>query len=443
MGERIKSKALILVFQKGKRRPSLGLLNPLVATILAFCLLGFLLYKRVSLGITLTATALALSLFALDWQSIPNIAYATIDPSTVEGILTLAVALATFGIMWLSILYKETGQIAKLSKSISGLVKNPKIVLSALPAIIGFLPVSGGALMSAPIVDVEAEKLKLPPEKKAYVNLWFRHTIFPVYPLSQVLIIAAGLTGVPLFSIVLLQIPTVIVMAVVGFLVGFRKTLTPKAGETAEINKMLRFKEFILAFSPILTTIVVAVSLNIVNSEFSKLGLDVLAATFAGLAFLAIASQLNLKTFVKPLRGWGIYDVTLAAYSAFLLRNVMKAAGIAEIFKPLVSNGDSTNITMLLTVIPMALGFLMGSPSGAIAIGSSVLAGVLTFTPKTSALLYISAYLGYVIAPTHLCFTFTAEYFKSPLGKVYKYVVPSFIVTFAAALTVYLLPFPV
>jgi len=92
------------------------------------------------------------------------------------------------------------------------LVKNPKIVLSALPAIIGFLPVSGGALMSAPIVDAEAEKLKLPPERKAYVNLWFRHTIFPVYPLSQVLIITAALTGAPLFSIILLQIPTVLVM---------------------------------------------------------------------------------------------------------------------------------------------------------------------------------------------------------------------------------------
>jgi len=191
-----------------------------------------------------------------------------------------------------------------------------------------------------------------------------------------------------------------------------------------------------------LTTIVVAVSLNLLNPEFSKLGLDVLTATFAGLTFLAAVSRLNLKAFVKPLKGLSLYDVTLATYSAFLLRNIMKAAGIAEIFKPLVSNGSSANITALLTAIPMALGFLTGSPSGAIAIASSVLTGALRFTPKTSALLYISAYLGYVIAPTHLCFTFTAEYFKSPLGKIYKYVLPSFIVTFAAALTVYLLPFP-
>jgi hypothetical protein len=95
---------------------------------------------------------------------------------------------------------------------------------------------------------------------------------------------------------------------------------------------------------------------------------------------------------------------------------------------------------VLLTVIPAALGFLTGSPSGAIAIGTSILAGVLTFTPKTAALLYISTYLGYIISPTHLCFTFTADYFKSPLGKVYRYVVPSFIATFATALITYFLP---
>ncbi|MEM2386326.1 MAG: DUF401 family protein, partial [Candidatus Bathyarchaeia archaeon] len=302
-------------------------------------------------------------------------------------------------------------------------------------------PVSGGALMSAPLVDTEGEKLKLPPEKKAFINHWFRHTIFPVYPLSQILIITAALTRVPLFSILLLQIPTVAVMVAVGFLIGFRETPSQTVeAETEKPNKILKFKEFVSAFSPILTTIVVAVLMNIINPELSKLGLDVLTATFAGLAFLAITSRLNPKTFVKPLRGWGIYDVTLAAYGAFLLRNIMKAAGIAEIFQPLASNGQGANILVLLTVIPMGLGFLMGSPSGAIALSVSILADVLTFTSKTSALLYISAYLGYTLGPTHLCFTFTANYFKTSLGKIYKYLIPSFIATFAAALTVYFAP---
>lgn len=421
----------------------MGLLDPLTAVVVSFCFLGLMLYKRVNLGITLNATALILALLALDWGSIPSIAYTTVDPSQSDGLLAISVILATFGIMWLSQLYKETGEITRLSESLSRLVKNPKIVLSVLPAIIGFLPVAGGALMSAPIVDSEAEKLKLTPEKKTYVNLWFRHTIFPVYPLSQVLIMTAALTGTTLFAIILLQIPTVIVMVIAGYLIGFWKVSKPKKEEKPETTNKTssELKNFLLAFSPILTTIIVAVSMNLLGYGFSQQGFDVLIATFVGLAVLTVISRLNLKMLSTPLKGFGIYGVTLAVYGAFLLRNVMKAAGISEIFKPLVANG-SMDIIILLTVIPAVLGFLTGSPSGAIAIGVSILTGIVTsFSPKTAALLYISAYLGYVIAPTHLCFTFTADYFKSPLGKVYKYVIPSFMATFATALIVYFLPF--
>ncbi|MEM3769955.1 MAG: DUF401 family protein [Candidatus Bathyarchaeia archaeon] len=423
----------------------MGLLEPLTAVVVSFCFLGLLLYRRVNLGITLNATAVLLALLSLDWWNIPNIAYITVDPLRSEGLLAISIIITTFGIMWLSQLYKETGEIAKLSESLSRLVKNPKIVLSVLPAVIGFLQVSGGALMSAPIVDSEAEKLKLKPEKKAYVNLWFRHTIFPVYPLSQVLIVTSALTGVALFSIILLQIPTVTVMIIVGFLVGFWKVPSPEGEEKSEMAKTkagLEFKRFILSFSPITATIVVAVFASALSCGLSRLGFDVLIATFAGLVVLAIISSLNRKALLKPLKEWGIYGVTFAVYGAFLLRNVIVATGISEVFKQFVTNG-SIDAVILLTVIPAALGFLTGSPYGAVAISVPILTGVLTFSTKTAALLYISAYLWYTVSPTHLCFTFTADYFNSPLGKVYKYVIPSFIATFATALLVYFLSFSI
>jgi len=423
----------------------LGLLDPLTAIVVSFCLLGVLLYKRVNLGITLTATAIVLGLLSLDWQSIPIIAYRTVDPSTGDGLLAISVILATFGIMWLSMLYEETGQMARLSESTSRLVKNPKIVLSILPAIIGLLPVAGGALLSSPIVDAEAEKLKLKPEKKTFVNVWFRHVILPIYPLSQLLILTAGLTGVAIFSLIMLQMPIFIVMIVVGFLMSFWKTTVAKDNKAEETlgKTSSDLRDFVITFSPILTTIVVAVLINVSGYGFSQRGFDVLIATFVGVAVLALISRSKLKTLMKPLRGLSIYGVTLAVYGAFLLRNMMNEAGISKILQPLVLNG-SLDFTVLLTVVPMALGFLTGSPLGAIAMGVSIVAGFLkTFTPKTSMLLYISAYLGYNIAPTHLCLTFTADYFKCPLTKVYKYMIPSSIITFTAALIVYFLPFPI
>jgi hypothetical protein len=87
----------------------------------------------------------------------------------------------------------------------------------------------------------------------------------------------------------------------------------------------------------------------------------------------------------------------------------------------------------------MILAFMTGSPSGGVAAAISILAGVIAFSSKNASLIYMSAYLGYTMAPTHLCLVFTVDYFKSTLGKVYKYVIPSIIATFAATLAVYIL----
>jgi integral membrane protein (TIGR00529 family) len=389
----------------------------------------------VNLGITLNVTAIILALLSLSWQEIPTIIYTT----TVD-LVTIAVVLATFGIMLLSQLYKETELINRLSESLSRIIKNPKIVSSVIPAVIGFLPVAGGALMSAPLVDSEAEKLKLTAEKKAYVNLWFRHTIFPIYPLSQVLILTAALAETDLFAIILRQIPVVIVMIIVGYVIGFWKVSSPKREENPKTKGRLNsdLRTFLIAFFPILTTIIVAIGLELVGFNLSKQGFDVVIAILVGLIALIAISKLNFRVFVKPFKDWGIYGITLAAYGAFLLGNVIKATGISKIFETLAASG-SVDSTILLIIVPAVLGVLTASALGGVSVSIPILGGLFALSSKTASLIYMSAYLGYVIAPTHLCFAFTADYFKCPLGKAYKYVIPSFIVTFTTALLIYFL----
>jgi hypothetical protein len=162
----------------------------------------------------------------------------------------------------------------------------------------------------------------------------------------------------------------------------------------------------------------------------------VLIATVIGLFVLVLVSKPGLRVFAKPFKSWSIYGITLAAYGAFLLRGVMINTGISQIFQSLVSNGN-IDLVILLTAVPAVLGFMTGSPQGGVAIGASILAGIITFSPKIAALVYISAYLGYIVAPTHLCFTFTAQYFKCPLSRLYRHIIPSFAITFAMALIVY------
>ena len=401
----------------------MGFVDPLTALIVSFCFLGVMIYKRVNLGITLNAAALLLALLVLDLPEIGNVIYeTTISP------LTISLVVATFGIMLLSLLYKETKVIDVLSESLSKMVNNSKLIVSMLPAVIGLLPVGGGALMSAPLVEAETEKLGLKEDKKTYVNLWFRHTIFPVYPVSQFLILTAMLTGLTVTSLILRQIPVVISMVIIGYLIGLWKSTKTKEEENVKANRGSELKRFGITFSPILATIIAVIIFSI----------DVSIAAFIGVAVLLMIAKPNFKTFIKPFKNRTIWGITLAAYGAFLLRNVAGAIGISQIFGSFVTNGN-IDVLLLLTVIPAFLGAITGSPSGGIAISVSILTGIVSFTPKSASLLYISSYLGYLVAPTHLCLVLTAEYFKCSLGKLYKYLIPSLIVSFATGILVYLL----
>lgn len=413
----------------------MGLFSPLVAIVIAFCILGIMLFKRLNLAIALNVTAIILALLSLSWQEIPSLVF-----NTTVDLVTVSVVLATFSIMLLSQLYKETGVINRLSDSLSKLVKNPKIVLSVLPAVIGFLPVAGGALMSAPLVDSEAEKLGLKPEKKAYVNLWFRHTIFPVYPLSQILILAAALADTSMSAIILRQIPVVVVMIIVGFVTSFWKVSSPVAEKPLPVAAKTdsNVKRFFIAFLPILVAIIVVVCLELIGFNLSKQGFDVLIASIVGLAVLIWISKPNTSLLVKPLKNWGIYGVTFAAYGALLLGSVIKATGISKFFDTLVSSG-SVDTTVLLVAIPAILGVLTASALGGISISMPILGGIVALSPRMASLIFMSAYMGYVVTPTHLCFSFTAQYFKCPIRRIYKYVIPSFLITLATAILMYLL----
>jgi len=153
---------------------------------------------------------------------------------------------------------------------------------------------------------------------------------------------------------------------------------------------------------------------------------------------LVVISKLTRRLFLKPFKSWGIYGITFAAYGAFLLGNVIKATGLSKIFETLVASGNA-DTTILLVAIPAALGVLTASALGGVSISIPLLGGIMVLSPRMASLIYMSAYLGYVVSPTHLCFTFTADYFRCPLGKVYKYVIPSVLITFSTVLLMYFL----
>jgi len=153
---------------------------------------------------------------------------------------------------------------------------------------------------------------------------------------------------------------------------------------------------------------------------------------------LLLMARPSLNVFSRPFRSKAIYEVALAAFGAMLLRNVTVASGLSDNVGNLIVGWNMSHV-LVLSILPTFLGFFAGSPSGGLAISVSMLAGTLSFTPKTISLLYMATYIGYVGAPTHLCLVLTADYFKCPMNQIYKYLVPSLVMAFMAAVLVYFL----
>jgi len=399
-------------------------INPLIAFIASLIILAIMFYKRIGLGVSLSTAALFLGLLTIGpTQTLQALL------KTLENYDALTVIFASFAIMLLSQIYRETGLISILTDSISRLIGNSKIILGLIPAIIGLMPVAGGALMSAPMVEEEARKLKLSRVKKTYVNLWFRHTIFPIYPVSTLLILTATLTNTSMFSIIYRQIPVVLGMIVIGYLIGLWKA-KPAKKEDKVSSKMDRRKclmKFLFSFSPILFIIALV----------AAFGVNFAISAFAGVFFLILISKQKTDVLAKIFRNWSVYEVTLAAFGAFFFKGTIESSGLSEIISRTLVQGNFDE-AFLLIFLPLILAFLMGSPSGGIILSVSILSGILYFTAKSASLLYMSAYLGYLGAPTHLCLAFTVAYFKSSLSGLYKYLVPSLIFSMILAFLVYL-----
>ena len=402
----------------------MSLLNPLLVFVVSIILFLVLIYRKVGLGFSLTASAFLMSFLSLGIFETGTILLETCTDTT-----TLSLVFASFFIILLSILYKETGLVDDLTKSLSGFIKNSKIIVSLLPAIIGLMPVAGGALMSAPMVDEEADKLGLDGSKKTFINIWFRHVIIPVYPVTSFIILTAALTQTSMDALIARQGLVVIVMIAVGYIIGLRKTNDPKKGNTkTETNTKANIKLLLYSFLPIIVTVVITTALNV----------DISIATLVGVITILFITKKKTAVLGKTLKNKAVWEVTLAAFGAMFLKNVTIASGASEILGSTLASTNMDEIIML-SIVPAVLAFLIGSTSGAIAISVPILAETVAFVPKSASLLYISAYLGYMIAPTHLCLVFTTQYFKSSLNRNFKYLVPATIVSMIAALITYLI----
>jgi hypothetical protein len=185
----------------------------LVRVLFVFALMLVAIRKKVSLGNAFFFGALILGvLFGMGPLGLGrSVAWSLIHPKT----LSLAVIVCL--ILVLSHSMEVTGQMKRLLDSFRGLIKPPRLNLVVFPALIGLLPMPGGAIFSAPMVKTLGARLNLSPGLLSYTNYWFRHVWEYWWPLYPGVLLTTALADLHLWVFVVGLFPLTLVSIGIGY----------------------------------------------------------------------------------------------------------------------------------------------------------------------------------------------------------------------------------
>lgn len=384
--------------------------------IVGFTTLAVLISLGKPVWLSLLSSSLVMSLVGGGPFHLLDTVKYTATSTTAIDLVTITFLIAIF-----VNLYRTSGFLSKLGEELIKVLKRPKAIVTLVPAVMGLLPVAGGALMSAPVVDSVGDSLGLSKRLKLFINVWFRHVIFLVYPLSTALITVASLAGVSVWDLVLRQMPVVLSMVIVGYILGFKSARKPFAHNTERPNTSL----LISVFSPIVVAILFAVTFSplLDRQLVPYIPITRYSMVFGLILAITVLIKLSRRPFrgiVKAILSKTTLELVVAAFSAILLRDTFVNLGGPSVISDIIPRGTKTVELILLSITPFVLSFATGSPLTGCVVAISVFQPVLSIGVEEASLIYASNMLGYLISPAHLCYVYSAQYFEQPLASAYR-----------------------
>lgn len=396
-------------------------MSALIKISISFIIIVFLLTRKVKLGYCLLLGSLLLGiLFQIQIDRyLEFTVLAFKDPANQKLILTL------FFILILANVMGETKQLERIVLLSRSVIKNPKIVLAIMPAFIGFLPIPGGALFSAPLVEKTDVDSEINPSMRSFINYWFRHVWEYFFPLYPEVILAISITKIPLPRFIVMQLPLSIVAIAIGFIVMSRIKISNNIINNSNNGD---WKALVLYALPILLPIVLIL-----------LGLTSWLSIMIGvLISLVINKKDSLIILDKILRRFP-WDVILNVIGVVVFKSFIEnAGGIPQVVQFFTQHNFP--FILIITIAPFLVGLFSGM--GIVPIGVTFPL-IIPFTRPENfnvsiMLAFACGFMGVMLSPAHLCLVVSNQYFNADIQKVYKLLVaPVMSVLFTALFIFY------
>ncbi|MCX7795962.1 MAG: DUF401 family protein [bacterium] len=390
--------------------------------VIAFIVVVFLLLRKVKLGYCLLFGSLVLGLlFGIqfsDYFRFTLLAFK--DPSNQRLIITLATILILANVMG------ETKQLERIVSLARNVIKNPKIIITAMPALIGFLPIPGGALFSAPLVEKTDIDLEINPSMRSFINYWFRHVWEYFFPLYPEVVLATALTGIEMSKFILIQIPLSITAIIIGFLSISRLKLSIKVVEDPNDNE---WKILVLYVLPILVPIILIL-----------IGVTSWLSILIGVIISLLIDRENSFKVLKKVLLKFPWDVILNVVGVIVFKSfVENTGGIPQMVHFFTQHNFP--LILITTTAPFLVGLFSGMGIVPIGITFPLILPLTNATNfhSTVILAFACGFMGVMLSPAHLCFVVSNQYFDADIREVYKLLIIPVLSIILVALILYFL----
>jgi len=365
---------------------------------------------KVALSFTLLGSALALGfLFRLPIGRIGTGFFT----AAVEG-ETLMLIAALLLILFFSAVMKETGNMARAISALQAVFRDARATVAIIPAIIGILPIMGGAMLSAPLVAEASDELRLSPERRTFLNYWFRHLweyILPTYP---VIILISTIVDIPVAKISLVNLPLTLASIVVGILLGFRgiRSFAPPTAPRTSTHVARNLWTFFANLLPFFGVLLLTLYFKI------HLAYSLALAIFGIILFYRLPVSL-LRRLGKESFSW---EIVFLIWGIMIFKEILEASGamhsVAKGF-----SGMGVPPPVLIIALPFILGIITGYSNALVGLSFPILLPL--FQANGHKLFYVmlaytSGFCAVLLSPMHACLAMTREYFQADVAKLYR-----------------------
>jgi integral membrane protein (TIGR00529 family) len=418
------------------------------ALIKVLCVFGLtLLLNRVRLGLSLCLFIGSLVLGL--WMKLGPIDVIRSALQSLSQLQTISLFLIVGSIMVISSLMKESRHMDRIVKGFSGLSGNERTAGSVLPALIGLLPMPGGALFSAPMVETTFNKCSLTGEQQTAVNYWFRHIWEYWWPLYPAVVLAVALLKVETWHFIVFMMP----MTLVTVLAGMVFILKPIRQVSAQkkILSSLGLKTFFWEIMPILIVVMVILLLEgltfLLNWAGIKISLpgavSILPGLLVSLIWVGVVNRISLRQLASAVYDRRILSILLLVAAIMIFQGIMKdSRAVVDIRAELMAY--RIPILLVIVIMPFLSGLITGIGIGFVGTSFPLIIPLFPPSPRFdflsyAALAYVFGFMGMMLSPVHLCFLVTKDYFKAGLLDSYRSILMPLLMVMIAASVFFLI----